>query len=529
MLTDHTRRGFVAGSALTAGAVLLDGPSALAKGFRAARPKVPVATRGGFSLGVSSGFPNTTGAVLWTRVDDLAKSSLITLEISTDKGFRKVVQRKQVTASSVRDFTARTQVKGLKPGTEYFYRFHTKKTDSMVGRLRTLRPADSAEPVRVGVLSCQSYEAGYYTAIAGLAAEPDLDLVLHLGDYIYEHHFYDGPAERKDTTGPNKDGDVQTLAEFRAKYRLYKSDPDLIAMHAAHPFVSIWDDHEVEDNYAGDRPDSASTDPENLENDNEYPRRVPFAERQRAGYLSYFEYMPRIRKANDTTIYGSIPLGANATVFLTDQRQYRTPQPCNDALLAPCLDGSNPASSMLGAKQKTWFKNALRSDKAKWKLWASEVMLMSLDAAPGLAVNQDGWDGYAAERAELLNFARSNGIKNLVALTGDIHTYAAGTMTTTGRASGTPVGTEFVGGSVSSLGLSDIFGPAAGALALLPATNPHLAYLNTERRGYMVVEATADRLDVAFRSPASTLVAKSPVTTLKSFSVASGSTRVVVR
>ncbi|MCW2998770.1 MAG: hypothetical protein JWN65_2319 [Solirubrobacterales bacterium] len=527
-MTDVTRRTLLAGGALTAGAILLDGPAALAdRRFRAARPKVPVATAGGFSLGVAAGMPSTTGAVLWTRVDDLARTSFLTLEIATDKGFRRVVQRKRIRATAVRDFTARHQATGLKPGTEYFYRFHTRTTDSPVGRLRTLRPPDSAEPVRIGVMSCQSYEAGYYTALAGLAAEDDLDLVVGLGDYIYEHHFYDGPAARRDTTGANKDGDVQTLAEYRSKYRLYKADENLQAVHHRFPFVSVWDDHEVEDNYRAGGPDSASTDPATLENDNRYPRRVPFAERQRAGYLSYFEYLPIVRrKPVGNVIYGAVNLGRHATVFLTDQRQYRSPQPCADQIAAPCAAASDPAQTMLGAKQKAWFKEALKQSRATWKLWASEVMLMGWDSAPGVQLNQDGWDGYKAERTEILRHVLDNGIKNLSVLTGDIHTYVAGSLYTDGRITGEPVGTEFVGGSVSSLGLEATFGPATAASQLLRATNLHFAYLDTVRRGYMTVTADADALKVQFRSPDSTMVEQSPVSTLATFTVASGSTTV---
>lgn len=526
-MTDATRRAFLAGSALTTGAVLLDGPSALAKGFRAAQPKVPVAKAGGFSLGVASGMPSPTGAVLWTRVDDLAKTSFVTLEVATDKDFRKVVQRKNVRATAVRDYTARATVSGLKPGSEYFYRFHTKTTSSPVARLRTLRPPDSNEPVRIGVISCQDYEAGYYTALQGLAAEPDLDLVLGLGDYIYEHPYYDGPAERKDTTGPNKDGDVQTLAEYREKYHLYKADEDLQAVHHLFPYISVWDDHEVEDNYNGAGPDSASTDPAKFENDNKYPRRVPFAERRRAGYLSYFEFTPIVRrKPVADVIYGTYTLGRHAEIFLTDQRQYRSPQPCGDQLAVPCADASKSTQTMLGATQKAWFKGALKQSQTTWKLWASEVMLMGWDSAPGVQLNEDGWDGYKAERTEILQYCLDNGVKNLAALTGDIHTYVSGTLTTDGRITGKPVGTEFVGGSVTSLGLGDTFGPLTPATQVLLATNPHLKYLNTERRGYMTVEAGPNDLKVQFRSPASTQVPTSPVNTLASFVVENGATTV---
>lgn len=524
-MPDTSRRAFLAGGALTTGAVLLDGPAALARGFRAARPAVPVAPRGGFSLGVASGMPSTRGAVLWTRVDDLARTSFVTLEIATDAGFRKVVQRKQVRATAVRDFTARHHVSGLKPGTEYFYRFHTKHTDSAVGRLRTLRPADSAEPVKIGVMSCQSYEAGYFTALAGLAAEDDLDLVVGLGDYIYEHHYYDGPAARKDTTGPNKDGDVQTLAEFRQKYHLYKADKNLQAVHHRFPYVSVWDDHEVEDNYNGHGPDSASKDPQHFENDDKTPRRVPFAERQRAGYLSYFEYTPVVRtRPTRDVIYGTVRLGRHAEVFLTDQRQYRSPQPCKDALATPCAEASDSGRTMLGATQKAWFKSALERSTATWKLWASEVMLMGWDSAPGVQLNEDGWDGYKAERQEILQHVLDKGITNLSVLTGDIHTYVAGTLFTDGRVTGKPVGTEFVGGSVTSLGLESIFGPGIAAGQALRMTNPHLNYMNFERRGYMTVTADAQQLKVAFRSPATTQTPTSPVSTLRSFTVASGST-----
>lgn len=526
-MTPTTRRRFLAAGALAAGAVMLDGPTALANGGHpVTRRRIPLAGDGAFSLGVASGAPTPTSAVLWTRVGELERTSLITTEVATDPGFGRVVERRRIRAAALRDYTARTTVKGLKPGTEYFYRFHTKTTDSPVGRLRTLRPPDSNEPVRIGVLSCQSYEAGYYTALAGLAAEDDLDLVLGLGDYIYEHHFYDGPAGRRDTTGANRDGDVQTLGEFRSKYRLYKADPNLQAMHHKFPFVSVWDDHEVEDNYRGGGPDSASKEPQHLENDNVTPRRVPFAERQRAGYLSYFEYMPVARCRPVTTqIYQTIDLGRHATVILTDQRQYRSPQPCNDALFTPCLAASDPRQTMLGATQKAWFKDALTRSRATWKLWGSEVMLMGWDSAPGVELNHDGWDGYKAERTEILQHALANGVQNLVALTGDIHTYVAGTLTTDGRITGRPVGTEFVGGAVTSLGLEDTFGPLTPAAQLLRVTNPHLSYLNLERRGYMTVEADADRLQVNFRSPATTQLPSSPVSTLAAFVVPSGATR----
>src|SRR4051794_284726 len=261
-MSDHAarpglrRRDFVLAGA--GASLALAGPGPLNYVAIARAKKLPVATGGKFAHGVSSGFPSPRAITLWTRVAELERSSRLTLEVATDKHFKHVVKRREVIADAARDFTVHTRVTGLKPAHEYHYRFHTKHKDSRVGRFRTLPPADSNQTLRIGFYSCQSYEAGYFTAQGALAKEKDLDLVLCLGDYIYEHHYYAGPAARVDQTGTNKDGDVQTLAEYREKYRFYQRDKHLQDLHAAYPFVVIWDDHEVEDNYAGSKPASRS-------------------------------------------------------------------------------------------------------------------------------------------------------------------------------------------------------------------------------------------------------------------------------
>src|SRR5215208_993290 len=350
------RRDFVLAGA--GASLALAGPGPLNYVAIARARRLPVATGGKFAHGVSSGFPSPRAVTLWTRVGELERSSRLTLEVASDKHFKHVVKRREVIAEAARDFTVHTRVSGLKPAHEYHYRFHTKHKNSRVGRFRTLPPADSNQTLRIGFYSCQSYEAGYFTAQGALAKEKDLDLVLCLGDYIYEHHYYDGPAARADTTGANKDGDVQTLAEYREKYRLYQSDKNLQNLHAAHPFVVIWDDHEVEDNYAGSKPDSASTDPEHKENNNEYERRVPFGDRRKNGYKAFFEAMPRmVPKGN--RLYGSLRLGKMAQLYLTDERQYRDLQPCNDELITPCPDDLKPGRTFLGSTQKRWLKSAV--------------------------------------------------------------------------------------------------------------------------------------------------------------------------
>jgi alkaline phosphatase D len=266
------------------------------------------------------------------------------------------------------------------------------------------------------------------------------------------------------------------------------------------------------------RPDSASADPTRYENDDESPRRVPFAQRRAAGYRAYHEYLPR-PPAYD---YGAIPLGAHATLFLTDERGHRSAQPCRDATAQACPEATDPRLTLLGAAQKRWFKRALQSDRATWKLWANEVMAMPLDIAPGVPLYVDQWDGYQAEREEILQHVVSHGIRNLTALTGDIHTFFAGELKSS---DGTPGGVEFCGGSISSPGFDERVTAARlpAFEANLLAQNPHITYADTSRRGYMLVTAAHDALSVEFRSPATTLAPAGPVTTLARFTVPSGS------
>jgi alkaline phosphatase D len=484
--------------------------------------KLPLASEGTFAHGVASGIPTPRGITLWTRVSELTRSSRLTLEVATDKRFRHVVKRQQVVADANKDYTVHAAVGKLKPAHEYYYRFHTKHTNSRVGRFRTLPPADSNQPIKIGFYSCQSYEAGYFTAQAALAKEKDLDMVLMLGDYIYEHHYYDGPAERADTTGANKDGDVQTLAEYREKYRFYQSDKNLQNLHAAYPFVVIWDDHEVEDNYAGTQPDSASTDPANTENNNSYPRRVPFGERRKNGYQAFFEAMPRlVPKGN--RLYGSLKLGNMAELFLTDERQYRDLQPCSDAQITPCPDDLQPGRTFLGATQKGWLKSALPASKAKWNLLASETMMMALDSTPGNHANQDQWDGYSAEREEILTEFLNKKVDNLVVLSGDIHTFIAGDLYTNGETSGKPIGVELVGGSATSFGLPEELGiPSATLDSLRQTSDPHVTYAEFDHRGYCVVTADKDKLVGEFKAVSDAKVPNGTVSTLATFQVDSG-------
>ncbi len=518
-----TRRAVVGGALATSGAVLLSGgaPGAVARAGRR-RPREPFLPDGTFGQGVAAGLPGTDEITLWTRVDDVKGNARIRLEVARDRDFRNVVLRRDVRVPQIRDHTVHTRIKGrpLRPGEEYFYRFETRRSGSEVGRFRTARPADSREPVRIGYFSCQDYQAGYYGAHRALAEEDDLDLVVCLGDYVYEQTFYDGPADRKDTLGRDGDAFVVDLPEWREKYRLYKADPDLRAMHAAHPFVSIWDDHEVEDNYAGEERDPAKAPTD----------RYDIRDRRRNGYLAFFEYMPRLRaKPVDTRIYGSARFGATAEVFFLDQRQYRDIQPCGGELLVPCPDAETGARTYLGARQKEWFKQAVTDSGARWKVVANQLMIMAVDSAPGVTLNVDAWDGYGAERREILEHFRAKGVQDLTFITGDIHTFFAGRVHTNGRASGPAVGTEFVGGSVTSHGFESFFpDPALRATiaTALRAANPHIRYTDFENRGYAVLEARTDGLKVDYKK-VNPLGRGAKAQPLATFVVDAGSTEVV--
>jgi alkaline phosphatase D len=488
------RQFLIAGLATGVGASAMVNHAAIARSKRLAFAK-----NGTFPQGVASGFPYPTSSVLWTRLGEVGRTCRFKLEVAKDPDFKKIVAERIVTARADRDFTARVRVNKLKPDNEYSYRVHTKHKHSPVGRFRTGPAPDSRRAVRIALVTCQSYEAGYYNVHRAIAAEPNLDLVLGLGDYIYESHYYDGPAGRKDTTGDNHDGHVEYLHEYLEKYRLYKSDPDLIAMHQAHPFIACWDDHEVEDNYADGLASSHATAGET---NNGHPRRVTITDRRANGYQAFFNSMPRIRfDGYLDRIYEQYRIGSLVDLLVTDERQYRYQQPCNDVILTPCFDEQGERT-MLGQGQKNWFKGALSSSQQTWKLWANEVMVMGLQAAPNIGVNNDQWDGYAKERRELLEHIRGNHISNVVALTGDIHSFFAGTATTTGSSfTGQPAIPELVVGSATSHGLPEETGlPSSAIKTLVQTLDPHIIYTDLDRRGYAIVDVTPDELICEFKA-----------------------------
>ena len=513
-----TRRSLLAGAAGAAAWTAVPGW---------ARKREPAIRGGTFGSGVIAGFPGQRSVRLWTRIEGVEASGRLTVQVARDPGFARLVHHGGARCSARRDFTVHANVDGLAPGEDYWYRFVTRDGGSTAGHFRTRPPADSQRPVRIAFFSCQGWEAGYYTAHAGLAAEPDIDLVVSLGDYIYEETDDVGP--RRDTTGANRDGNAQTLAEYRQKYRLYRSDVDLRAMHAAHGFACVPDDHDLESGYSAREPGETQG----------FERRVPFAERKRAALLAMNEHMPLLPRIDGADrLYRAIRWGRHADVLLTDLHRYADPYPCRDGAklgpiaIEPCPERFAAGRSLLGATQKSWLKSRLRISDATWKIWGSTLMMQGLEYLRGMPFNLGQWDGFAAERQELMQYLLAERIDDVVVVSGDIHTFFAGQVTSSGSA-GDPAGAvEFVGGSISSEGIPDtiaderykeLLGTFTDNVALL---NPHMTFANTRARGYCVLTCGPRELVAEFRSPRTALAPASGMVTLARFRVARGSRRI---
>jgi alkaline phosphatase D len=474
-----------------------------------ARKRPPALARGGkFVQGVASGVPGANRISLWTRISDVEGPARMQLEIARDPGFRRLVDRRRVIARPEDDFCVSPRVfaRGLRAGERYWYRFETATEHSPVGSFRALPPAGSTDPVRIGFWNCQHFTAGHYAAHAGLAAEPDLDLVVCLGDYIYEYGGKSQVGGRDDLTGSNRDGNASALADYRAKYRLYRTDPMLRELQRSHATAFMWDDHEVANDYWRDGQSGAV---------------VPgFAARRAAAYRAWHEHLPVPRlpgPGGTQTIYRRIHLGARADIFFTDCRQYRDAQPCGDAPLIPCPARSDPRT-MLGARQKAWLKDGLGRSRAPWKVVVSGLMMMALDTPlPGFAKFGDTWDSYAAERKELVSFFRERALGEVIVMSGDDHDNYAGTLTTTGHTGGEPGAVEFVVPSVTSDNTSELLGGSALAAQVAEANarglNPHLALVDQRRHGYCVLELRGDAATVEFRHVADRTDPRSPVAT----------------
>lgn len=467
-----------------------------------------------FTLGIASGDPLPDGVVLWTRLapDPLSGGGMparrvpVEWQVAKDESFRRVVRRGTATADPSFAHSVHVEVSGLQPASWYFYRFRAAGAVSPVGRTRTA-PARAAGRLRLAVASCQNFEQGFYTAYAHMAAE-DLDLVLHVGDYIYES---DTPPDRP---GPRRHNATEpaTLDEYRNRYALYKSDASLQAAHAAFPWITTWDDHEFDNNYA-------NLSPEHTQGPGQ-DSRAAFRARRAAAYQAYYEHLPLRRaqrpKGPALRLYRHLAFGRLADLHVLDTRQYRSDQPCGDRVKPRCPDVFDPAATLMGPAQERWLLEGLSSSRARWNVVAQQVAMFQRDftAGPEQTFEMDKWDGYPAARDRIFGFVAARQVRNLVALTGDLHAFWATDLKMSFDDESSPtVGAEFVATSISSGG--DGSETTAQAQTVL-AENPHVRFRNG-RRGYLRCEITPELWRTDMRAVDIVTVPGAPVTTKASF------------
>lgn len=434
-----------------------------------------------FALGVASGYPHPGGMVLWTRLLGVDPVSVpVRWEVAADEGMRRIVAAGSATAEADWAHSVHVEAKGLEPDRWYWYRFTARGAESPVGRTRTApRPEAAVARLRFAFASCQQYEQGYYGAHRHIAADAP-DLVAFLGDYVYESSW------GKEHVRKHLGGEPYTLQDYRLRYALYKSDPDLQASHAACPWIATWDDHEVDNDYAGDRPEDGMP-------------REQFLARRAAAYRAFYEHMPlpeRMRPSGpDMRLYTQLGWGALGRFYVLDGRQYRTGQACarrgrrggsNTVDVADCRVLSDPERSFLGRAQERWLEGALAASRARWNLLAQQTRMAQFDQKPGAGRRAwtDGWDGYPAARARLL--AALSAKPNPVVLGGDVHQFNVADLKLDFDDPASPVvASEFVGTSISSQGW-----PQDKLNEYLP-DNPHMKLMESRFRGYVRVDVSA--------------------------------------
>ncbi len=428
-----------------------------------------------FSHGVASGDPLPDGVLLWTRV---VTSSPVRWEVAADAAFTRIVRRGVTRTGPDRDHTVKVEVSGLRPASRYWYRFRVDGVTSPAGRTKTApAPWDDCDSLRFGVVSCSNWIAGYFAAYGYLASRDDIDAVIHLGDYIYE---YFDPGVR--VTEPQRE--CETLADYRTRHAQYKTDPHLQQLHAAHPFVVTWDDHESAENSSSIG--SPVHDP---------ATEGPWGARLAAATQAYFEWMP-VREGKLTR---RVRFGKLADLTMLDLRSYRTP------------------STILGDTQRSWLVDTLTDGCARWKLVGNSVMMapLKIPPLPGLPPsNPDQWDGFPADREIVLRALDRAGFKNTVFLTGDIHSSWAINVPLGDK----PVASEFVATSVTSDNFDERIGipPRTGSLAIeaqFMALNPHVKFVELDSHGASVLTVTPEEVCmdwhyVADKRDPSTAVAK---------------------
>ena len=449
-----------------------------------------------FALGVASGDPGPDNVVLWTRLapDPLDGGGMpmanvdVAWEVARDRAFTSIVQKGTAIARPELGHSVHVEVPGLESSRDYWYRFRAGGEVSQIGRTRTApAPGAAVNQLRFGVCGCSHYETGYFTAY-GRIAEEHFDFVFHTGDYIYE-----GRADGGRTPGAvrqHRGQELYTLVDYRNRYALYKSDPDLIAAHASAPFVVTWDDHEVDNDYAGDA-DERDTPPE------------IFLLRRAAAYQAYFETMPlrpsTIPSGPHMRLYRRLPFGSLVDFHVLDTRQFRSNQVCGGGTASNCDAARDPSRTMLGAEQERWLFANLAGARARWTVLGQQVPTFARDALkvdPARRFSMDKWDGYVAARQRLYERLRETKAPNPIVLSGDVHVhYGADLKLDFTDPESETVGVEFTNTSLTSGGDG---ADVSGTWEQIRADNPHIKY-HSARRGYVACTATPQTMRADFK------------------------------
>lgn len=476
-----------------------------------------------FTLGVAAGDPAPDGFVIWTRLapEPLAEHGGMPLApvsvdwtVASDEGFRTIVAKGRTLARPELAHAVHVEVGGLLPGRPYWYRFTVGSEKSPNGMARTMpAPGAKLDRLRLGMVGCQNYEHGWYTAYRHLAEEPDLDFVFHYGDYIYEDRAHPMSFTRERKVLPfvrsYQGGECYSLGDYRRRYAQEKLDPDLQAAHASCAWWVTFDDHEVQDNWAGVT-DKHDTPPE------------LFLLRREAAFQAWYEHMPlrasALPNGPDIQMYRRARYGGLVDMHFLDTRQFRTDQPCGDEMKAICPGVSDPKAEMMGRAEERWLGEGLRGG-ARWNAVAQQVMMMPLNRRTGDATapvrNMDSWGGYDAPRERTLDLFR--GLGNVVVLTGDEHQNWVGELRRDGG-KGEAVAVEFVGTSISSDGDG---GDTRPGMADIMAENPCLKLYNYQR-GYVVCEVTPDTWETRLRVLEKVSVPGMPIATRATITVPHG-------
>jgi alkaline phosphatase D len=439
-----------------------------------------------FRHGVASGDPLADRVVLWTRVTPRAGSSGVEVrwQIADDETFRRVVARGSVQTDAARDFTVKVDATGLSAGRTYYFAFEAAGERSTVGRTRTMAP-DTADRLRLAAVSCSNYPAGYFNVYRCIADRDDLDLVLHLGDYIYEfaNGVY-GDGSKQDRI-PVPIAEAVTLDDYRRRYASYRTDADLQEAHRRHPFIAIWDDHELANNaWSGGAEDHTA-------------EKGSWSARRAAATRAYLEWMPVRESRGEFALYRSFRCGGLADLILLDTRSLRDRQVAGDDVAGL----GDAARSILGRAQENWLFDRLRAsrrDGAAWRLIGQQVLFAPITPAGFKVQNVDAWDGYPAARRRVLDFLRTERLPDMAILTGDIHSSWAmdvppGPQVGQPSAGTDSLAVEIVTPAISSPPLFTIEG-AREAVPLVRLVSPHIKYLEGDRNGYVVAEVTRARL-----------------------------------